>query len=63
MSNYQRRHYTQIAQLLAEAKPTQPPLRRHWEQIVRAFAILFKGDNFRFDRQRFFKAAGVDENE
>lgn len=49
-----RKHFCAVAAILAAE-----PDREAAERIARELAAIFKADNGRFDRARFFDACGV----
>ena len=57
-----RKHYVKVAAILAaeRALATSEPERRTIDNRARSLADVFKADNGRFDRQRFYDAADVD---
>tara|TARA_R100001015_G_C4467901_1_gene52570 strand:- start:102 stop:272 length:171 start_codon:yes stop_codon:yes gene_type:complete len=52
---FQRRHYTKIAEVLAETKPDSTTL----EYLIQ----MFEKDNPNFNRGRFLKACEVENDE
>ena len=70
-SKYQKRHYEDVARVLTVAyervnyteglvMEKMPRVREHIQFIADDFAALFGADNPLFDRERFFKACGLD---
>jgi hypothetical protein len=62
-----RKHYIDAARLIADeverTNPAVEPTRAgSLETIARGLADLFKADNGRFDRQRFYFACALDAN-
>jgi len=53
MSDFQRRHYRAIAQVLREEGTG--------EDLIKAFADMLARDNGNFDRQRFLAVAKLNE--
>ena len=58
-----RKHYVQAAAILAgeRALADTDAQRRQIDNIVRSMADMFKRDNGRFDRQRFYSACGMED--
>lgn len=62
-----RKHYTEMAAILAEHQgafnAAETPAKRHevMADITREFALMFKRDNPRFNAGKFFEAAGFPE--
>ncbi len=56
-----RKHYIAVAAILAgeRALATTDAERRNVDNIARSLADVFKRDNGRFDRQRFYDACGM----
>lgn len=59
-----RKHYIKVAAMLAGERAiyTSEQSVRVIDNITRSLADLFKQDNSNFDRQRFYTAAGLQEN-
>jgi len=59
-----RRNYVEIAETTRTVLAQQdgPVERMAIAEYVRALVSVFYADNPRFDRQRFYDAAGLDEN-
>jgi len=62
-----RKHYVEVARLIAnEVESINPAIESTRaltaERVARGLADLFAADNPRFDRQRFYFAAALDEN-
>lgn len=57
-----RKHYVAVAAILAgeRALATTDEQRRMTDNIARSIADVFKRDNGRFDRERFYAACGMD---
>lgn len=57
-----RKHFVAVAAILAgeRALATTAAERRSIDNIARLLADVFKRDNGRFDRQRFYDACGVE---
>ena len=57
-----RKHFEAVAAILAgeRALATTAAERRRIDNIARSLADVFKRDNGRFDRQRFYNACGVE---
>jgi len=54
-----RKDYVRFANLLRDIKPNKKsPCRKEWERLLNDLVVLFKEDNERFDRGKFFKACG-----
>lgn len=57
-----RKHYIEIAAILAgERAIADDRDRRVLDNFTRSLADVLKRDNPRFDRQRFYDAAGLEE--
>ena len=58
-----RKHYREIASAIADAVDTAstPAAKQSIESLARNIAVLLKQDNPRFDYQRFYFAAGLNE--
>jgi hypothetical protein len=59
-----RKHYVAVAAILAEERQRNsdsPRTLATIDRIARDMATEFKRDNGRFDRDRFYTAAGVEE--
>lgn len=56
-----RKHYVAVAAILAgeRALSTTDAERRRLDNITRSLADVFKRDNGRFDRSRFYDACGI----
>ena len=56
-----RRHFEAVAAILAgeRAMATTDAERRSIDNIARSLADVFKRDNGRFDRDRFYSACGM----
>jgi len=58
-----RKDYIRFARLLKDIRPNEKsPCHKEWERLVNELAILFKEDNNRFKREKFFKEVGYDNN-
>jgi hypothetical protein len=62
-----RKHYVAMAESLrfarpprGEESPAPSPAVAQWQADVRAVADVFAADNGRFQRERFYRAAGLD---
>jgi hypothetical protein len=58
-----RKHYVEVAAILAGERAvyaSKPDAVRVLDNVTHSLADVFKRDNSRFDRQRFYDAAGLD---
>ena len=53
MSNFQRRHYIQVADEIAILNKRHNWLPKNLEEVIQKTCNLFKKDNPAFDEQRF----------
>lgn len=61
-SKYAKRHYEDIAALMAREityRPERPNRKTTLRGVVRELVDLFARDNPRFDRERFIAACGL----
>src|SRR4051794_25449520 len=58
-----RKHYISLAQGLNDAhNDSDPSYTDQWNADVKAVADVLAADNPRFNRERFYRACGVDED-
>lgn len=56
-----KKHFKALADVLSEHRPqSSPVLYAQWLQLVKAIAGVCADCNGRFDRQRFYRACGVE---
>ena len=53
MSNFQRRHYIQVADEIATLNKRHNWLPKNLEEVIQSTCDMFKKDNSAFDEQRF----------